>query len=105
MLEMVLGAAALLSAGINIWQWIAGARFPLHKRSGRREFSPGITLFKPLKGADDETPVCLESWLAQDYRGPVQILFGVASASDPICDVARDLIKMYPDRDAELVIC
>jgi ceramide glucosyltransferase len=105
MVETILGAAALLSAGINIWQWLAARRFPLHARAAQRDFAPGLTLFKPLKGADDETPVCLESWLAQDYSGPVQILFGVADPNDPVCEIVRDLKKLYPDRDVDLVIC
>lgn len=105
MLGAILGAAALVSAGINLWQWLAARRFPIHQRAPLTGFTPGITLLKPLKGADDETPVCLESWLAQNYSGKVQVLFGVADANDPVCDIVRELIGLYPDRNLELVIC
>jgi ceramide glucosyltransferase len=104
-LSAILGSVAVLSAGINIWQWIAACRFPLHQRTGKRNFTPGVTLFKPLKGVDSETSACLESWLKQDYRGPVQILFGVADARDAVCEVVRVLRKQYADREIELVIC
>jgi ceramide glucosyltransferase len=105
MLASVLGGLALLSAAINLWQWLAARRFPLHRRAPRSDFAPGLTLFKPLKGADEKTPGCLESWFAQDYAGPTQILFGVADANDPVCEIVRELIELYPERDVELVVC
>ena len=104
-LSAIFGSVAVLSAGINIWQWIAAGRFPLHRRTANRDFAPGVTLFKPLKGADEETRACLESWLKQDYRGSVQTLFGVADAADRVCEIVRELQKQYANRDIELVIC
>src|SRR5882724_9291502 len=80
-------------------------RFRLHQRVADPGYAPPVTLLKPLKGVDAETRHCLESWFNQDYAGPVQILFGVASANDPVCEVARQLIATRPQRDAHLVIC
>src|SRR5207237_501871 len=68
-------------------------------------FHPALTLLKPLKGADAETAQCLESWLNQDYASPVQVLFGVASADDPVGPLVRELIRKHPGRDAQLVLC
>jgi ceramide glucosyltransferase len=62
-------------------------------------------LLKPLKGVEPETAVCLQSWLAQQYGGEVQVLFGVASEQDPVCPVVRDLLAAHPQADAQLVIC
>lgn len=105
MIGTILGGLTALSAGINLWQWIAAGRFQLHVEMPRPIASPGITLFKPLKGADDYTHNCLESWLAQDYAGPTQIVFGVADPADPVCAIVCDLILLYQHRDIELVIC
>jgi ceramide glucosyltransferase len=105
MLAAILGFVAVLSAGLNIWQWIAAGRFPLHRRTGKRDFAPGVTLFKPLKGADEETRACLESWVDQDYSGPLQILFGVADETDPVCKIVQDLQDRYPNRAIELLAC
>jgi ceramide glucosyltransferase len=69
------------------------------------ESLPGVTLLKPLKGGDDFTEKCLRSWLTQDYPGPVQVLFGVASEADPACAVVRALLKDYPAADASLILC
>ena len=48
---------------------------------------------------------CLRSWLTQDYPGKVQVLFGVASLTDPACHSVRRLIAETPNCDAELVHC
>ncbi len=105
LLHVILAALALLSLAITLWQWLAARRFPLHRRAADISFAPGLTLLKPLKGCDDETRRCLESWLKQDYRGPVQILFGVAAANDPVCDVVRKLIAEHPLSNVQLVLC
>src|SRR5206468_868334 len=55
--------------------------------------------------ADVDSLHCLESWLRQDYAGPMQVLFGVASAGDPVCEIVRPLMAAFPGRDAQLVIC
>lgn len=107
MIVEILEGCALLSAALSLWQWNAAVRFPLHARLPVSPDAPrpGITVFKPLKGADDKTVECLRSWLAQDYRGPVQFLFGVKSAQDRSCEVVRALIAEFPGADSQLLIC
>lgn len=104
-LSGTLAALALLSFALMLWQWLAAWRFPLHRRAADLSFAPAVTLLKPLKGCDAATADCLRSWLAQDYAGPVQTLFGVASEQDPVCDVVRRLMPEFPRSDARLVIC
>ena len=105
LLHLILAALALLSLAITLWQWLAARRFPLHQRTADISFAPGVTFLKPLKGLDPETRGCLESWFQQDYRGPVQLLFGVAAADDPVCEVVRQLIAEHPQANAQLVLC
>jgi ceramide glucosyltransferase len=105
-LSAILGVLSLLSLALGIWQLAVALRFPLHRRLDQPRFTPGITLLKPLKGCDARTRECLASWLTQDYpAGPRQILFGVASADDPVCDLVRQLIAQHPGCDAQLVLC
>ena len=104
-LNLVLAALAFLSLGILLWQFVVAMRFPLHQRVADPGYAPSVTLLKPLKGVDAETRHCLESWLNQDYAGRVQIVFGVASADDPACEMARQFTAARPERDAHLVIC
>ena len=51
------------------------------------------------------TELCLRSWLTQDYAGPVQTLFGVATADDPAVAVVRKLLAEFSKADAQLVVC
>lgn len=104
-LNTVFGFLMLLSLGLTLWQWLTARRFPLHRRFPDTSFAPAITVLKPLKGCDAETKHCLQSWLDQNYGGPVQILFGVASADDPVCGVVRELLAEHPKADAQLVVC
>jgi len=104
-LNAILGSLACLSFALLIWQWLAARRFPLHQRAADPSFAPAVTLLKSLKGVDAATEDCLRSWFAQDYAGEVQILFGVASAEDPVCAIVRKLMAEFPKRDAQLVVC
>ena len=103
-LEATLAALALLSFALALWQWVAARRFPLHRRITDLSFAPAITLLKPLKGGDATTVESLQSWFNQHYPGQIQILFGAADASDPVCKIVRELIEKNPGRDAQLVV-
>lgn len=102
---LILGFLALLSCGLMLWQWLVALRFPLNRRVEGLAYAPAVTLLKPLKGADETTEDCLRSWFLQRYPGPVQMLFGVASAEDPVCEIVRKLMRENPSCDAQLVVC
>lgn len=87
------------------WQYFAARKFPLHRRIADPAFVPPVSILKPLKGCDTTTADSLATWFGQDYQGAVQILFGVASADDPVCGVVRKLIQKNPKADAQLIIC
>ena len=101
----IFGSLALLSLALLLWQWLAARHFPLHRRRQDNAFAPAVTLLKSLKGADASTESCLRSWFTQEYGGEMQILFGVASADDPACEIVRALIKEFPSRNAQLIVC
>lgn len=105
LVKFILPAFAVLSFGLLLWQYFAARRFPLHKRIADPDFSPAVTVLKPLKGCDATTAASLETWLDLKYTGPIQILFGVAAADDPVCDIVRDLVRKYPGADAQLLVC
>ncbi len=105
LLNSIFAALAVLSLALmpsgNIF---AARKFPLHRRIADPAFSPALSILKPLKGCDATTADSLASWFNQDYVGPVQILFGVASADDPVCNLVRELIQKS-QADAQLIIC
>ena len=96
---------AAIAAMIQAWQWIAAQRFPLHRRSPVNPWCPPVTLLKPVRDADPHLAACLESWLTQDYPGPVECLFAVHSPDDPACEVIRHVLARHPGREARLVLC
>jgi ceramide glucosyltransferase len=46
----------------------------------------------------------LRSWLRQDYRGPMRVLFGVADSNDPVCEKLKQLGQEFPDAKLDLII-
>ncbi len=102
---LALSVLATLSVGLSIWQFVAAMGFPLHRRETRAESMPRVSVLKPLQGCDAETRECLRSWLTQVGAADVEVLFGVDSEDDPVCEMVRGLIREYPQRAAKLVVC
>ena len=53
---------------------------------------------------DVDLVVNLESSFVQEYDGPVEIIFSVASANDKAVQVVQDLKAKYPKADARLIV-
>lgn len=70
----------------------------------RGRSAPGVTILKPLRGAEPSLEACLESFCAQRYDGPVQLLFGIEDANDPAAGIARKLASRWTVPDIELVV-
>jgi ceramide glucosyltransferase len=104
-LSLTLGGVATLSCLLVAWQWFAARSFPLHQKSDLGGFAPAVSILKPLKGCDDTTAASLQSWFSQDYRGPREILFGVADGGDPVCELVRQLMAQNPGVPARLIVC
>ena len=64
---------------------------------------PGVTILKPLRGAEAGLYDNLASFCNQSYPGPVQILFGVQDPADAAIAAVNRLIANLPGRDLELV--
>lgn len=104
-LAYTFGAIATLSCGLTLWQWLAARKFPLHQKTAVENFAPAVSILKPLKGCDATTRESLQSWLRQNYAGPVEILFGVADENDPVAEIVRALLAENPATNARLVVC
>ena len=64
---------------------------------------PGVTILKPLRGAEAGLYDNLASFCNQSYPGPVQILFGVQDPADAAIAAVNRLIANLPGLDLELV--
>ena len=104
-LAYTFGALATLSCALAGWQWLAARKFPLHQKTAVENFAPAVSILKPLKGCDATTRESLQSWLRQNYAGPVEILFGVADETDRAVEIVRALLAENPAVNARLIIC
>jgi len=102
---MLWGALALCSVGVNVWQFIVACLTPVHRRPVSASHTPGVTILKPLKGREGRSRQCLRSWFTLRYPGPIQLLFGVKDANDPVLEIIRELKVEFPELDARCVVC
>ncbi|AMV38846.1 hypothetical protein VT85_15535 [Planctomyces sp. SH-PL62] len=88
-------ASTLASTCCLLWVTRRARNLPDH--------TPPVTIFKPLKGLDEELEANLASFFALDYP-TYQLLFCVADAADPAAAVVRKLMEEHPEQDARLVV-
>ena len=102
--NLLLGLVAIVAVASTVVSMLA-LGWVTRRGRGRRlpEHTPPVTIFKPLKGLDEELEANLRSFFLLDY--PVyELLFGVADAGDPAIAVVQKLMGEYPDRDSRLII-
>lgn len=73
------------------------------RRRNLPDYTPAVTIFKPLKGVDEDLEANLRSFFQLDYP-TYQLLFGVADANDPAVEVVKLLLAEFPEHDAQLVV-
>jgi ceramide glucosyltransferase len=100
--NLLLGLVAVVAVvstlgGIGCVFWVTRSRVR------RSDYSPPVTIFKPLKGLDEELEQNLRSFFQLDYPC-YQLLFCVADADDPAIHVVRQLQREFPDHDSQLIV-
>ncbi len=65
---------------------------------------PGVSILKPLYGAEAQLSENIETYFHQDYPGKIQFVFGVQDATDGAIPVVKSLIELYPELDLHLVV-
>ncbi len=85
---------------------IVAARVLLHERRTRHpDFAPGVSILKSLKGLDPGMLDAFRSHCRQNYAGEFELLFGVASLSDPAAAAVKELQAEFPERTIRLEEC
>jgi ceramide glucosyltransferase len=84
--------------------WGAARFLRERKHTPQADFTPPVSLLKPLKGADPEMFEAFRSHCLQDYP-EYEIVFGVADLADPAAEAVRRLQLEFPGRAIQLVQC
>lgn len=98
--DLILGLAATVAVTATVAS--TGCLFWALRRRRLPDHAPPVTIFKPLKGLDEELEENLASFFALDYPA-YQLLFCVADPADPAAGVVRKLMAEHPERDAQLI--
>ena len=91
------GAMYFLLAASVVTRFMAVPTLPAIDR-------PSVTLLKPLHFDSPGLERDLDTFLAQDYDAPIQIVFGVQNANDPAIAIVEHLRARHPATDIELVV-
>lgn len=98
----LLGAIAVVAVVSTVFSFLSLV-WVTRRRRNLPDFTPPVTIFKPLKGVDEGLEENLRTFFQLDY--PVyQLLFGVAEPNDPAIGVVNQLIREFPEHDARLVV-
>jgi ceramide glucosyltransferase len=65
---------------------------------------PPVSILKPLKGLEENLEGNLETFFAQDYPSPFEIVFSSTDELDPALRVARAVAARHPERDVRFAI-
>ena len=98
----LLAAVAVVGTAYSLLSALLVGRFMRAPQSGGRH-SPAVTILKPLHRGEPDLGANLETFFAQVYDGPVQIIFGVHDENDPAISVVRELQAKYPQMDTAIV--
>jgi ceramide glucosyltransferase len=82
---------------------LAAGAFFRERRSDRRDFTPPVSIFRPICGLDRETYKNYESFCRQDYP-EFEMLFCVSDENDPAIPTIQKLIGDFPQRSIRLLI-
>src|SRR5262245_699174 len=109
MLVILLQAIPALAAIAGIFYccfslWAAIRFRRTNRRVSSGDFTPPVSVLKPLCGIDPHAYDSLRSHCIQDYPD-FEIIFGVADPHDPIAPTVERLIDEFPAVSLKLVVC
>lgn len=73
-------------------------------RSDEEDEKVGVSVIHPIKDLDFELEKNIETWFAQDYKGPVQHIFSFQTPDDPAIPVIKELMGKHPVIDCKIIV-
>jgi len=86
---------------LSLW---CGWNFFKDQGSRDRGQAVAISVLKPVKGLEEDSYANFASFCCLQYDAPLQLIFAVASADDPVIPIIRQLMVDFPDQDISLQI-
>jgi ceramide glucosyltransferase len=102
-IRWVLLLLALAPFGYYIVAIIAARRFFRGRHNGASNYTPPVSILKPIYGLDREAYENFASFCRQDYP-EFEILFCVSDLQEPAVPVIRELIDEFPERSLRLLV-
>ncbi|WP_435017706.1 ceramide glucosyltransferase [Tundrisphaera sp. TA3] len=100
--NLLLGLVATIAISVTLVALLS-VFWVTRRRRGLPDWTPPVTILKPLKGLDEDLEGNLRSFFRLDY--PVyQLLFCVADPDDPAIPLVQRLLREFPDQDARLIV-
>ncbi len=96
---------AVAGMGYFVAALLAARIFLAERCAPLAAFAPGVSILKSLKGLDPGMIDAFRSHCHQGYTGQYELLFGVASLSDPAVEAVRQLIAEFPQHSIRLIEC
>ena len=94
---------ALASFAYYVVAIIAALRFFRARDAASSDFTPPLSILKPIYGLDRETYQNYASFCLQDYPD-YEIVFCVSDDRDPAVPVIAQLARNFPDRKIKLIV-
>ncbi len=101
-IALLCSVGAILGIGYTVFASAQAGRFFSRPAALPTQF-PGITVAKPLHGAEWDLEDHLASFIEQDYPGPVQYLFGIHDDRDDALKAVEALRVRYPQANMTVV--
>lgn len=101
---MVASLLALCGMGYYVLCLWGARNFRRDSRRPLPQFTPPVSILKPLRGVDPAMYESFRSHCLQDYP-EYEIIFGVAEADDPAVEAVNRLAKEFPACRIRLVQC
>jgi len=93
----LVGSLYMVAAALTLRRFFARTEVPLRR-------SDGVTILKPLHGAEPRLADNLASFLAQEHDGPIQLLCGVQRGDDPAIAAVEALKARFPQARIDLIV-
>ena len=84
---------------------VAAISFRLYRWQKLPDFTPPVSILKPVKGLDPGMYEAFRSHCLQQYAGDYELIFGASTEEDPAVGAVNRLIAEFPHRNIRLVLC